>query len=531
MHATSNGKRAGIDRRSFLKGGAALGGMAALTGLAGCSGAQSAASGSESWMPERWDAEADIVAVGAGGAGLAAGIEARDLGLDIIVLESQSKVGGNSAICNGGICIPGSPLQKEQGIEDSPELMAKDLLEYTKEDNYPEYIELLAEQQGLLWDWLTDLGVEFRAESLIGTTGQSVPREHHVAPGGAINTLAEAAEERGADIRLNTPATHFIQNPVTKEVVGVQAQDKSGNPLYFKARKGVLLCSGGYARNVDMLNKWVFGAGAEVYMDGCMDDIGQDGSGILMVMEIGADTRHIDYFNMLTARNPKGGISDACSIFHVGAVLVNKEGERFVNEAQGYINVWNEVNAQTDQSCFQIWDQTIFDAYADNDSAYYSMAKLTDSGLLLQANTFEELAGLMGVPADALAATMARYNDDVASTGRDSLFGREHLVSMNAEPVPIVTPPFYAWETTNSICCTKGGIRQDATQGCQAVSVMGDLIPRLYLAGNVSGYCNCGIILGTHNANNSSGIGFGGALAFGRYCVQQMAGNANWDEA
>ena len=57
---------------------------------------------------------------------------------------------------------------------------------------------------------------------------------------------------------------------------------------------------------------------------------------------------------------------------------------------------------------------------------------------------------------------------------------------------------------------------------------MGDLIPRLYLAGNVSGYCNCGIILGTHNANNSSGIGFGGALAFGRYCVQQMAGNANW---
>lgn len=521
---------AGIDRRSFLTGSAVFGGAAALAGVGGIANAEEAATDAAAadWMPE-WDEEADIIAIGAGAAGLSAGIEARDQGLSIIVLESRSVVGGNSALCNGGMCIPGSPLQAEQGIEDSPDLMYQDLIEYTQSDNYPEYIRLLCDQQALLWDWLTDMGIEFKAESLIGTTGQSVPREHHVGPYVVVETLYNNAVERGADVRLETPATHLVQNPVTKEVIGVTAQDADGNELYFKARKGVLLCSGGYARNVDMLNKWIFGEGAEAYMDGCMDAEGQDGSGILMAMEIGAATRHIDYFNMLTARNPKGNITDACSIFHGGAILVNKEGNRFVNEAQGYIGVWTEVNQQTDQECFQIWDQPIYDTYADNDSEYYSMQKLEDSGLLLRADTIEELAGLMGVPADALQATMDKYNEDVESTGVDSVFGREHLVSMVDAPVALNHPPYYAWETTNSICCTKGGIQQDATQGCQAVDVMGNMIPRLYLAGNISGYSNFGIKPGTREAVNSSGVGFGGAIAFGRYCAQQIALREDWD--
>lgn len=335
----------GMNRRSFLKGGLAAGGAVVVAGLAGCApqaGPMPSTGTGSDGLPDQWDYETDVVAIGAGAAGIAAGIEARDLGLDIIVLESQGKVGGNSAICNGGMCIPGSGLQKEQGIEDSPELMAQDLISYLGVDVYEDYIRLLAEQQGLLWDWLNDLGVEFRKESLVGTTGQSVPREHHVVPGVTITNLCDAAKERGAEFMLNTTAKHFVQDPASKMVIGVQAEDKSGKAIYLKARKGVLLCSGGYARNVDMLNKWIFGEGAEAYMETCGDAIGQDGSGILMAMEIGADTRHIDYINMLTAQNPKGTLGQACSIFHVGAIMVNKEGNRFVNEAQGYINTWVE---------------------------------------------------------------------------------------------------------------------------------------------------------------------------------------------
>ena len=220
----------GMNRRSFLKGGLAAGGAVVVAGRAGCApqaGPMPSTGTGSDGLPDQWDYETDVVAIGAGAAGIAAGIEARDLGLDIIVLESQGKVGGNSAICNGGMCIPGSGLQKEQGIEDSPELMAQDLISYLGVDVYEDYIRLLAEQQGLLWDWLNDLGVEFRKESLVGTTGQSVPREHHVVPGVTITNLCDAAKERGAEFMLNTTAKHFVQDPASKMVIGVQAGDKS----------------------------------------------------------------------------------------------------------------------------------------------------------------------------------------------------------------------------------------------------------------------------------------------------------------
>lgn len=523
----TNTKGSGLGRREFIKGGVALGGMAALAGLAGCS--SGGASASAPWLPEKWDAEADIVTVGAGGAGLASGIEAGDQGISCIILESQPNVGGNSAICNGGIAIPGSALQKEQGIEDSPEQMFKDLSEYLTHDADLDYLKLISEQEALLYDWLTGMGIEFKKEGLVATTGMSLPREHHVNPGNAINTLRENAVSKGADLRLNTKATRLIQDPVTKRVVGVEAEVEGGAKQYFKANKGVLLAAGGYARNPEMLNKWNFGEGAEEFMEFCYDAIGQDGSGIQMAMAIGAQTRHLDYINMLTAQNPKGKKGDACSMFHVGAVLVNKEGERFVNEQRGYIGVWPEVNMQTDKSCWQIWDEPIAQEYADNESSYYSMKKIEATGLMLKANTFEELAGLMDVPVDTFVATMNKYNEDVATTKKDSVFGREHLVSMAGEPIALVNPPYYAFESTNNITCTKGGLAQDTDSRC--IDIFGESIPSLYVAGNISGYCNMGIKPGTREAVNTSGTGFGGAMACGRYCTQKIAELDNWDQA
>lgn len=513
-----------LSRRGFLKGAAVLAAGAAVAGVAGCSKADAA---TESWMPEKWDAETDMVAIGAGGAGLAAAVEAGDQGMSIIVLEHQPMVGGNSAICNGGMCCPGSPLQKEQGIEDSAEIMYNDLITYIKHDADKDYLKTLSEQQARLWDWLTGMGVQFKKEGLIATTGQSRAREHHVKPSEVIKALNDNAKAKGADIRLNTKATKFIQHPVSKRILGVVATAEDGSTINIKAKKAVLLCSGGYARNVEMLNKWVFGEGADDYVKTTYDALGQDGSGILMAMEIGAQTRHIDYINMLTAQNPKGKIGDACSMYHVGAVLVNKEGKRYVNEAQGYIGVWTETDAQTDNVCFQVWDEPIAAAYAENDSSYYSMKKIIATGLMLKANTLQELAGLMGVPADAFVATMNKYNGDVAASGKDSEFGRETLVSMAGKPLALKTPPFYAFETTNALVCTKGGIAQDKTG--QAVDVTGKTIPGLYLAGNVSGYCNFGIVPGTRQAVNTSGVGFGGAIALGRWCAEQIAKLDNWD--
>ena len=510
---------ANMSRRGLLKGGAVLAASAALASLVGCAPKTREDRWEEtrprtsttSSLPGSWDMEADVVAIGGGGAGLAAGIEARDLGMSAIVLESESMTGGNSAICNGGMAIPGSALQQQLGIEDSPEAMYEDMIRHFGHDYYDDYVRLMCEECSKLYDWLTGFGIQFREESLLATNGHSRRREHHLAPGDAMRTLNQVALDKGVQIKTDTKVVQLLREE-SGRVVGCRTEQGA----YVKANRGVVLATGGYARNTDMINQFVLGEGAEAYAKTTYDAIGQDGSGIRMAQAIGVDTRHMDYCSMLTVQNPDGDNGAACAIYHLGAVLVNESGERFVNEAQGYTNVWTETNMQPNRVCFQVWDQAIYDEYRSNDSSYYSMDKVENTGLLLRADTYEEFV-----------ATMERYNSDVGTSGVDSVMGRAHLNNDGPSPLVLNHAPYYAFKTTNVICTTYGGLRQDASQGCLAVDVFGDVVPGLYLAGNVSGYSNMGCNPGTRIARNASGTGFGGALAFGRYCAAQIAQQGN----
>ncbi len=522
-------KVASMSRRGFLKGGVALGGMTALGGLAGCAAQSAPSSGAArtSWVPDEWDYEADIIAVGAGGAGLAAGVEAGEQGMSIIILESQAIAGGNSAICGGGIAIPGSPLQEQEGIEDSADIMYEDLCAWFANDYYDDYVRLLCDLNSGLYEWLTGLGVEFKEDGLIQSNGHSRPREHHVTPGDVISALQAAAEASGADIQFNVHVNHLVQDPVSRQIVGVVAGEE-GREVYYKANKGVLLCSGGYTLNLDMLEDWNFGPVIhELPFFSCSP--GQDGSGIQMAMEVGASTRHMSYCAMLSTLHPDGSPTDATAMYHQGAILVNMEGRRFVDESRGYTNVWEELLQQTDAVCYQVWDNDIAVEYTDNESAYYDHHKAEETGLLLQADTLEELAALMEVPPEALVSTVESYNADVLDDGVDSVFGRAHTSGTGATPPALDTPPFYAFKTTPAMGVTYGGIRQDVSQGCQVVDVFGNVIPRLHVAGNISDYCNMGCVPGTRRAINASGVSMGGAMSFGRYCVQQIAGRDSWD--
>lgn len=512
-------KSTGLSRRGFLRGaGVAAAGAVAAGMLGGCSpsGQESSNAGSASASEIVWDHEADIIAVGGGGAGLSCGIEAAEQGMSVIVLESQPTVGGSSALCNGGMAMPNTPLQKEQGIEDSVDLFYQDLSSMTQSDNNPEWLKLHCELAEGLWEWLTGMGLQFKGESLLPTQGASVPREHHIAPTEVIKALQERAEADGAQILVKTTATELIQDPATKRVIGVRAEDSSGKEVTFKAKLGVVLATNGYSRNAEMMNKYVFGTGAEniITFTG-MGDLGQ---GHQMAMAVGADTRHIGWISLLTGQHPEGSAGQSCSLIHGGAVMVNAEGERFVNESLGYGNVWPDVAAQTGGICYQIWDEDIAIEYADNDSSLYSMKKLRDSGLLVSADTLEELASALGIPADAVVASVAKYNEDVAATGSDSLFGRATMVSNVGAPPLIDTPPFYGWKTANVNYGTSGGIKHNLDM--QVLHLNGDVIPGLYCAGTICTYSNMGVIPGTIKSVGASGTGFGGALIWGRRVAQ-----------
>jgi hypothetical protein len=248
-----------------------------------------------------------------------------------------------------------------------------------------------------------------------------------------------------------------------------------------------------------------------------MGDLGQ---GHKMAMALGADTRHIGFISLLTGQNPDGTAGDSCSLFHGGAILVNQDGKRFVDESLGYGNVWPDVVAQPGGICYQIWDEDIAVEYAKNDSSLYSMEKIEATGLLLKADTIEGIAELIGAPADALAATMERYNSDISATGRDSEFGRAHKVSQVDTPPVLDTPPFYAWKTGNVLYGTSGGIKHNLDM--QVVDLNGEVIEGLYLAGTICTYSNMGVVPSTIKSVGASGTGFGGSMIWGRFTARRI---------
>lgn len=524
-----------FDRRSFLKGGALLSGVAALTALGATNQAHASYFGTDvaatgnSAIPENWDFEADVIAIGAGGAGLACAIEAIEQGLSCIVLESQSIAGGNSALCNGGVAIPGSPLQEAQGIDDNPDIMFEDLCAWFGTDYDEGYVRLLCDLNGGdLYDWLTGLGLEFLDSGLLQSNGHSRPREHHITPGTVIDTLRDAAEAgENNQIHYNTTATALLRHPETGRMMGVVAETADATVLY-KAKKAVLLCTGGYGRNKDLLAEWNFGPAAQE-MTVFNGSLGQQGQGLMMAMSIGAQPRHLSYCGMLTVQHPEGTIGQACAMYHQGAVMVNLEGNRFVNEAQGYTNVWSELLAQPENVCFQIWDQQIADKCAENESGYYSQSKVEATGFLLKAATFEDLAAQMEIPVDTFVATMEQYNSDVDTTGADSVFGREHISGTGDAPFALNQPPYYAFKTTSLVSSTYGGLKRWEGDHLQACDWNNDPIEGLYLAGNISDFCNMGIVPGTRRPINASGCSFGGAMSFGRYCCQKIAELTDWE--
>ena len=509
------------DRRALVSAGLAAGSLFLVGGVPTVLADESV---DPAWMPS-WNYEADVIVVGVGGAGVAALNEARECGLSVIGLEQMGAVGGNAAICGGEITAVGTPLQEAQGIEDSPEQLYDDMMALGADVN-SDMMKLYAELQTTIYDWVCGFGIEFESE-VKGTNGHSVPRGHFIDAHSAVNTMADAALAAGAEIHFETALTDLVQDPVTRRVVGVKATGPDGEPLYYKARRGVVMCSGGYAQNNDMINEYVTGVGAETFRrQGRETD---NGTGMIACMNIGVATRHISYCSFSCILNADPGCAQGSAMYHEGGILVNQEGERFVDESNGYTNVWTDVVKQTDSICYCIWDQAIADANTGQGGAYYDHQKALDSGYLLHGETVEELAGAIGCPVETLQATLDRYNADVEATGVDGVFGRDHFVTGTGELVTIDHAPYYAWKTCVAIGSSRGGLKKDLS--CQALDMKGNVVPGLFLAGVISGTSEMGIVPGTRQSKTPSGAGFGGALSFGRYAVRQISELMQpWDE-
>ncbi|MDR3053308.1 MAG: FAD-binding protein [Coriobacteriales bacterium] len=524
MKTKKDAKEFQLSRRNFLVGASAL--LAAGT-LSGC-GSQAAAAvdTKESWLPEKWDYEADLLAVGAGGGGLASGITARDVGLDVIVLEQLGYTGGSSAICGGGIGLCGSPVQKSSGIEDTPEKYLADVLAnsagpMSNEANIKAHINSITD----MYDWLTQLGIVFPESGLLDSQGNNTIREHHVEGGAghAMEVIYDAAVEKGVEILLNTQAQELIQNPKTKAVVGVKAE-QDGQTIYLKARRGVLLSTGSFAANLEMLEQYRYGLGASKVI--CSP--GNTGLGHKMAMSLGAVLLKAGFNVGVSVGAAKGesGV-DLVGMYVQGAVLINKEGRRFVDEALGINGVGPSLSAQPGGSVFQVYDQKMADRFWENPANMYCVSKHIDKGFAVKCDTIEDAASAIGCTVDALKETLDTYNTDINTVGYDTVFGRKFTNATAGELVTFDTPPYYVAETVQAMAGMGAGLWEN--DQCQILNQQGEPIPNLYAAGEIVQYAMLGVNTDLWINKTHCGWGWCGAMNHGRLVAKHLVDVEPWD--
>lgn len=446
----------------------------------------------------RFDEETDVVVIGTGAAGSSAAARAAELGLSVVVLEKMRVVGGSTAVCNGGFAICGTDLQDAAGIKDSPELFEKELLAMGKV-NDPALVRTYVTRCLEVYKWAKGLGVEFGTPTT--GAGMSVPRQHMTKTPQMLQVFHDLIRAKGGRIQMNTAAKRLVTD-TDGRVIGVEALSGK-KPLRIRARKGVVIAAGGWARSEDLLRRFSPAAEKALKLGG----LGNTGDGTKMAWALGADLLDVSYTKATYGFNPKTQTS--AFVMYNGAVIVNKRGERFADESRPYKELGDLVMQEPEGIGYQVYDAAIHaDAQKD------PLAKtdyLMKNGELFEAPRLEELAAKIGVPADALVRTVKTYNEGLEK-GADA-FGRTSLSAGGGKPQPIVKAPFYAFAATACLLSTYCGPKIDPQ--ARVVNIFGEVIPGLWAAGEGTG--------GFHGAAYMSGTSVGKAVIFGKIAAESIA--------
>lgn len=481
--------------------------------------------------------EADVVVVGAGGAGMTAAITAAGEGKSVVVLESQSMVGGNSVRATGGMNAAKTVYQDENefgesaGVEktlktaaekyadnetitalaktvseqwaayqanptgyfDSVELMELDTMIGGKGINDPELVETLCANSADAIDWLDEHGITLHNVSSFG--GASVKRIHRPvnAEGKTVSVgsymiplLQENCEKAGVKMMLDTTATEILTD-ANGAAVGVKATGASGETVTVNA-KAVVLATGGFGANLDMVVKY------KPELKGFMttNAPGIQGQGIEMAQAIGAATVDMDQIQIHPTVEANTAALITEGLRGDGAILINEEGKRFIDEVGTRDVVSAAEIAQTGSYSWLVVDQAMVDA----SSVIQGYIK---KGYTVTGATYEELGKAMGVDAAAFAETMEKWNGYVEAKN-DPDFGRTSFANK------LDTAPYYAIKVTAGVHHTMGGLKINANT--EVLNEKGEVIPGLFAAGEVTG--------GVHGANRLGGNAVADFTVFGR---------------
>lgn len=496
-----------VSRRKFLGSTAALAGVAAAGHQLFPNTLHAIA------PPAKWDRQADVVIIGTGYAGLAAAIEARDAGSSVILIEKNPIVGGNSITASGGMNAVDPERQKKQGIEDSIGLHFRHTMGGGDYRADPEKVRYMVENALDGVHWLEKMGVQFEP-TVYAIVGSLYPRSHDPINNGRgaaiVRVLKTQVDQRKIPVLFQYKLTGIVrEKPLAGIVQGVEMEYR-GRKLYCKANKAVVLATGGFGADVKMRSKYDPRLDAELPTTNVPTATGE---AIVSAEDEGADVIGMDYIQVLIACNyytKKYGSIMNLAIDH--AVFVNTKGERFVSEDARRDVMAQAVLEQPRKVLFWVADDRCKKRFDEQTSA-----GILKEGLSFQANTLEELAKILkakfDVPPEKFLETMKKYNE-YAHKGDDKDF-RKSLTNLK----PVEQPPFFASPTQAGVHHTMGGIRTKGTTG-QVIDRTGNVIPRLYAAGEVTG--------GVHGTNRLGGNATTDCVVNGRACGKNAAAEKPW---
>jgi fumarate reductase flavoprotein subunit len=451
----------------------------------------------------------DVIVVGGGLAGHSAALGAAQAGAEVVLLEKLPQTGGSTVLSGGFFALADTPLQRERGVKDSPDLLFEDMRKLGGEDTDEALLHVYAQEQRCFYDWLTDAGARFTALEL--SAGQSVPRSHRCDPSPLLEAMAEwlAATGRGRIIRA--AEVHSLVREGEGRVSGVRV-GAAGALRQMEARGGVVLTTGGFSRSEKLLRIFAPDQSSALRIGGA----GCTGDGLRMAWRLGADFRDMGYIKGTFGTHPTTG-TDRHKIllaFYFGAIAVNREGQRFVDESDSYKIMGDACLRQPGHEAFQMFDQQVMDR-SDPGVPLFDFEPALADGTLIRANTLDELAKQIRVPVQALRETVKRYNEGVDS-GVDPDFGRRSLCSGAGQMLRLEAAPFYAYPSTTIVLATYCGLVVSPSAAVKNVD--GQVIEGLFAAGEIIG--------GFHGHSYMTGASLGKAAFFGRVAGREAASRA-----
>ncbi len=446
----------------------------------------------------------EVVVVGAGVSGLSAALSAAEKGAKVILIEKTNSCQG----FGGDNSFLGSRLQKKLGIEIDPDEVVLNLMKFAANRPDQRLIRMWAEDSGKTADWLMDMtdaaGLETTISSFppppqFNNANEYYPAYlscHHIDHEGKVaKCLMDNAQKKGVVFHFKTRTKQLLRKGKGR-VTGLIAQNANGDYIKYNATKAVVLCTGDYAYNSEMMAKY---CPDTVYLGTILKTA--TGDGHQMAMWIGAVMEPAPHAPMVHSLS---GPLGSCAFLQV-----NLNGERFQNEDVPCVYYITAVERQPGKEAWQVFDSKYEEELPNMGTGLGKTPYLTDrardfiNNQAMRADTIEELAEMMEVPVDTFKATIERYNE-LVRLGKDLDFGKRADRLTTVEK-----PPFFAGKGFYWFMCAMGGLIVNTK--LQPLDKDFKVIPGLYLGGNIIGNR-----FGVKYPSMLPGLSNGMAIHFGR---------------